>query len=413
MNKVILSFITFMALFCSIAEAQNVKKSLNECIEMALNKNPAIKADVLSVERSKVLERTAFDIGNTDITLNQDPTSGGGPDNSLSIGQKFGLPVVYRSQKKLLKAKTGLESRALDLSKNELLKDVHTAYFRLLYLFEYKKILLKQDTLYKTFLHIATAKVEAGESNVLERINAEKLYNENKLVLDNAAKDISSTQIYLQSLIYSDELVEPLEPQLFLLASPLSRLDVQNTPTNKIWQAQNEINEQNLKVTKNGYLPSFSLAFNYQMLIKGFNPYNIDRQRFKKGDFTGLSIGVSLPLVLGAQKAKTKAAWHDLEITKLKQEADNTNRARTYDSYLNDLLKSKNSLKYYDETGMRQADKIINISQLAYEKGGINYIEYIQNLKTALEISLQHIAVMNDYNQSVIQLNYLQGYENK
>ena len=76
-------------------------------------------------------------------------------------------------------------------------------------------------------------------------------------------------------------------------------------------------------------------------------------------------------------------------------------------------MKSKNSLKYYDETGMRQADKIINISQLAYEKGGINYIEYIQNLKTALEISLQHIAVMNDYNQSVIQLNYLQGYENK
>lgn len=85
---------------------------------------------------------------------------------------------------------------------------------------------------------------------------------------------------------------------------------------------------------------------------------------------------------------------------------------KQYRTFLNDYYKAKDALDYYRTAGIQQADDISRISQISYEKGEINYIEYIQNLKSAVEIQLQFANAVNDYNQAVILLNYLQGKTN-
>ena len=82
---------------------------------------------------------------------------------------------------------------------------------------------------------------------------------------------------------------------------------------------------------------------------------------------------------------------------------------KQYQTYINDFYKAKNSLDYYTSNGITQADTITRISQISYEKGEIGYVEYIQNLKTAVEIHLQRTNAVNDYNQTIIMLNYVQG----
>ena len=54
-------------------------------------------------------------------------------------------------------------------------------------------------------------------------------------------------------------------------------------------------------------------------------------------------------------------------------------------------------------------DDIDESIRSVYEKGEIDYVEYIQNLKTAVEIHLLYANAINDYNQTIIMLNYLQG----
>ena len=51
------------------------------------------------------------------------------------------------------------------------------------------------------------------------------------------------------------------------------------------------------------------------------------------------------------------------------------------------------------------------LSQKSYENGEIEYVEYIQNQQTALDVQLRYADAINDYNQAIITLNYIK--ENK
>ena len=205
--------------------------------------------------------------------------------------------------------------------------------------------------------------------------------------------------------------VNPLEAELPVMAAnyPFNNFSAEQTPMGKVLQSQKEVSEKNLSVVKQGYLPSFNFALKNQFLIKGFNPYDVERERFNKGNFMGFEVGVSIPLFFGEQRAKTKAAKREVEMVRVQQEEVIQAMQKQYQTYINDFYKAKNSLDYYTSQGITQADDITRISQISYEKGEIGYVEYIQNLKTAVEIHLQRTNAVNDYNQTIIMLNYIQG----
>ena len=58
---------------------------------------------------------------------------------------------------------------------------------------------------------------------------------------------------------------------------------------------------------------------------------------------------------------------------------------------------------------MAQANDIVRVANASYQLGEIGYMEYIQNLQTAIGIKLQYAGAMNRFNQSIILLNYLKG----
>ena len=64
-------------------------------------------------------------------------------------------------------------------------------------------------------------------------------------------------------------------------------------------------------------------------------------------------------------------------------------------------------VKYYQTEGLPMAESIINAAQRSYKAGDIGYIEYTQNLKDAIKIKTDYLTALNNYNQTVIQLNYL------
>ena len=53
------------------------------------------------------------------------------------------------------------------------------------------------------------------------------------------------------------------------------------------------------------------------------------------------------------------------------------------------------------------AESIISAAQHSYKAGDIGYIECIQNIKDAIKIKTDYLAAINNYNQTIIQLNYL------
>lgn len=413
-TKIRTSLFTLLVILLAIpsgASAQESVNTLDECIRLAMDNNLTMKSGRISIERAKDLQGTAFNIEKTGFSLSQDPTSGGSPDNSISLSQSFDFPTVYITRSKLLKAETNLERSNLEVTRNELIKEISGTYYQLLYAKENIKILQEQDSIYSKFLFLASTKFKAGETSRLEQMNAERLYNENKIELLKAEKDYQNIQLILQRWMNTELSVNPLETELPVMAPnyPFNNFIADQTPMGRVLQSQKEVSEKNLSVVKQGYLPSFNFALKNQFLIKGFNPYDVERERFNKGNFMGFEVGVSVPLFFGEQRAKTKAAKREVEMARVQQEEVVQAMQKQYQTYINDFYKAKNSLDYYTSQGIIQADDITRISQISYEKGEIGYVEYIQNLKTAVEIHLQRANAVNEYNQTIIMLNYIQG----
>ena len=66
-----------------------------------------------------------------------------------------------------------------------------------------------------------------------------------------------------------------------------------------------------------------------------------------------------------------------------------------------------NSINYYEITGLKHAEELLRISQLAYSNGDISYVEFMQNTSQATETQLRYFELLNEYNESVIILTHL------
>ena len=76
---------------------------------------------------------------------------------------------------------------------------------------------------------------------------------------------------------------------------------------------------------------------------------------------------------------------------------------------LQEVLKYRNSLSYYKDKAVPQAELIIGNAQKSFENGAIGYVEYFQNLNQGLELKFNYLKTLNEYNQAIIDLEYLIG----
>ena len=80
-----------------------------------------------------------------------------------------------------------------------------------------------------------------------------------------------------------------------------------------------------------------------------------------------------------------------------------------YNAALDRLKAASANLAYYTVDGSAQAAEIARIADVSYRLGEIDYVEYISNLETAYEMQSGYADAINEYNQTVILLNYLTG----
>jgi len=113
-------------------KAQENSVTLEQAIERAKENYPSLKAASLDVEKQKALKATAYDLGNTSIYTGKEETGNGavGIQNQIGITQSeidlFGIPA----KTKLNKSRTGLAVSKLELTENELVRNVSLAWYR-------------------------------------------------------------------------------------------------------------------------------------------------------------------------------------------------------------------------------------------------------------------------------------------
>lgn len=398
-----------LALLPQTVLSQTRKVSLQECINMALEKNPQMQVANKSVERAKALQGTAWEIDKTELSLSQDPTSGGSPDNALSLSQSIEFPTYYIARHKQLKAETQAERSKAAVVRLSLENDVKAAYYQAVYQAERLRVLESQDSLLAQYRTLAEKRYKAGETRQLELLSAERLQRENKMEVLAAHNELETAQLLLSRLVGSVETVEPKEDSLLPLDWKQVSYNYSQTPDGQYSADRLKASDLAVRVAKNGFAPSLSLSLRNQLVISSWNPYDQDRSRFDGGNFMGFEVGVGIPLFYGATRAKVKAARKEREMIALEIKEQEQLRQQEYLSALSRMNAAYVRYTYYNEEGRERSDKMAEQGLLEYSQGEISYLEYMNVLQESIDLRLKRASALNDYNQCVLVMEKLCG----
>lgn len=406
--KAINIFAAAIATLISVGAGSQTRLSLEECIALATSNNAGLRAAQGEVDKARIMQGTAWKLDNTTLTLSQDPTSGGSPDNSLTLSQEFDFPTVYTSRRKSLKAETAVAQSHRNISAKRLAADVAEVYTLMVCALEREGILRSQDSILTEYLHLATTRYNAGEARQLEKLTAGRMLSENRLETDKVKAEFRSLQGRMRALIGGDADILPADSvlQAMPFSAPRS-LDYSRTAESLLYSNEAQRAQRAVAEAKGGYLPNFSVGLRTQLVLKGWNPYNVDRSSFSKGDFMGFEVGVGFPLFFGSTKAKVRAAQKDRELTALLARQAMARQEGEYLAQREKLLSAQKRIDYYRNEGLHEAGEMMRIAKVSYENSDIGYVEYVQAMLEAMNTRMKYAEAVKEYNLAVISLKEL------
>jgi cobalt-zinc-cadmium resistance protein CzcA len=408
---IILIFITSQLSIKSLIAQQSLRKiTLNEAIQMALDSNLTIRSSSYELEVQKALKSGSWDVGKTNLDFQYGQFNSNQDDNSFAISQSMAFPTVYMNQHKLANANIkGSESR-LKNSQLEIATQVKQVYWKLAYLYSKQSLLNYQDSLYSGFLKAAELRAMAGETNRLEMITArsQRLEVENKL--HQVIADIIIYNRKMQVLLNTGERFYPADTVLHIINyNPIGDSSLAGNPALVFMQKQIEIAGYEKKLETSKMLPDISIGYFNQSII-GTQEVNGISQTYGPGDrFSGFQAGITIPLWFGPFTSKIKAAEMNEKVVRTNAESYSKSLTGNYQILLDEYGKYLESVNYYQEQAVPEAELIISQSTLSYKAGAMDYLDYVINLNQALAIRQNYLDALNDYNQTIISIEFITG----
>ena len=378
--------------------------TLDQAVQQALNNNGHIKSSALQVDYQKKLKTASWQFEKTDVELTYGQSNSYIRDNNFSVSQTF--PSVFQniSRSKLAGAYVKSAEYGLALSKTEIISEVKSVYVQLAYSYSVLKLLLYQDSIYANFLKAAELKNLKGESALLEKVTAQTRSMEIKTLISRAESEILIFRQKLQTLLNSAESVSISDTVLtkidFAFISDSSAIS--NNPSLAIMKQQVEISERETQVERMQLMPDLSIGY--------FNQSNKELSSAYR--FTGVQVGISIPLIFGSQTSKIRASKVNEQIAQTNFEYFNSIVRSEFQTLLQQYLQLRSNLDYYESKAIPQAELIIMQSGKSFMAGEIDYIEYVLNLDKAIEIKSNYLQTLNDYNQSIIAIDNILGKTN-
>jgi cobalt-zinc-cadmium resistance protein CzcA len=406
--KSLINVILFFAAYSAFS--QSAKMTVGQAVAEALKNNLNVKASIAELESKKELKKTSFDLPKTDVTIlygqnNSYPKN----DNNILISQS--IPVsVFGSLGNLNREVFALSELKKKVTENEIAYQVKQTYYQLAYAYARQEILIRQDSIFGSVLRTASFKYKNGETNLLDFTTAEAQRSESRIQLLRAEADFADLQIRLRILINAPASSEFI-PDMTRLSIEIQGDTVgmfQQNPSLSYIRQQIDVKEAEKKLLKSKMAPDLLVGFYSQTFIEG--PLNNTGELASSTDrFTGIQLGLSLPLWFVPHHARIKAASWEKKVAEANVELQHNALQADLQRALRQMNNHKLNLEYYTTTALPNADLILKQSDVAFREGEIQYAEFLSGLKTSMTIQEGYLKSLNDYNQSIIYIEYLTG----
>ena len=409
--SILLMLVVCSAGFNSINAQQYRSINLKQAIQMALDSNLSVRSSKYAVDVQKALKGASWDIPKTSIDGQYGQFNSYSKDNSFTVSQSFAFPTVYINQNKLAKANIKSSEWQLKTSQLEIATQVKQIYWQLAYLYSKQKLFAYQDSLYTGFQKAAELRAKTGETNRLEMISARSQSLEIKNQLQQINADLVIYNQKLQTILNVETTLYPADTVLhridYLPAADKSVLAA--NPSVSYINQQIEVSRLEKKVESSRILPDLSIGY-FSQTMQGTQEINGVPRIFGTGNrFTGIQAGIAIPLWFAPYSAKTKAAKFKEKVAQANAEYYSKSLSGNYRSLMLEFSKNSNSVDYYEKQAIPEADLIIEQATRSYKAGAMDYLDYILSLNRALSIKQNYLDAQNNYNQTVISIDFITG----
>ncbi|WP_347173643.1 CusA/CzcA family heavy metal efflux RND transporter [Polaribacter uvawellassae] len=394
-SKGVLS-VLFIISSLSVFSQEKKEMNLADLIPVAIHNNANLKAYKLKVLEADALINSAllFDKTHVYYDFNENNLAPNNlPLKVFGIQQDFRFPTAYFSEKKVLKARFNMNSSDYEIQKKGLERKLTASYYQ--YQISRKKQLLfkKLDSLYQNFTTTANRRFELGETNYLEKITAASKQQQIHLKYSQANQNVSLAYKDLMQIIQSKDSVI-IADEITVKVS-LASLNIDTSSEIKYYQNRVSLFEAQQNFEKQQLLPDISLHY-FQGTNSALN-----------GNLNGYQIGLKIPILFGGKSAKIKAAKIAKEVAESESKEYSILLNSKYNSLKLKLKQLEKTVAYYEKNGKLLSEEILKTANGSFKNGEINFYQYIQSLESVYEIQLDYLDKLNEYNQTVIAINYL------
>lgn len=401
-KKIATVFITVMC-FSNITHAQDTI-SLERAIQSAIQNNTAIKNENAKAAYAKALTLTGNDIPKTNFNAEYGQINSAYNDSRFSISQTMAFPSVYKKQKQLLNEEWKATVLGVSLKEFEIKKAVTQAFYHCLYLKEKEKLLLQADTLYNNFYLKTALRLQKGESNLLEKATAETQRANITIHLRQVRQEINIALLELQLLMNTEKKFTPVSSELKVPGVFKSNTDVNNNPSLVQLQQQKKAAVSSTDFEKSKLSPDILLAYNNN----SFTGTGADNKVYNSSHrFSSVQIGVGIPIFAGSQKAKVKASKLAESIADNQYQLQLQQLQVQQKKLLAAYEANAETVKYFEETGLKNADVILKTANRQFSNGEINYLDFVMLANQAIAVQSSYADAVWTLNESIIQLNYI------
>lgn len=396
---------TFSLLIISTFAFGQQNLSMQEAVNLAMEKNPQIRLADQKIQQQILLKPAAYYVESPELIF-EAPT---GTVMRPGVMQRIQFPSVYAAQAEAQQNRIGVSEAEKQISANNLAYRVKAAYVNLQFIIEKVNLLRRQDSIYRDIIRVNDVRYRVGQITNLERINGESQYKKILYNLRQAEVELRNTKLQFGLLLGNAADTTKLPNAKLSKMPPLPAsyrlLDTTAFAANPILTFNRQIESLNnslVKVEKRKLLPN--LFFGY------LNQGSTDVNDLSYAPFQNrLRYGISIPIWAWGQRASIKASMKEFEIAQTQTRINTLQLNTEYTNALALYRQADENLNYFENVGLREANEILRDARESYRLGSITYYAYLQNLELAFQIEGNYLETLKNFNQSIIYLQYLKG----
>lgn len=385
------------------------RMSLNEMLKQADVNNLNLQSIKKETLYWQALQSGVFDPAKTVVGGEYGNVNSARTDTRFYINQSFNLPHVYRRHQTYFKSAEEAQQQMSYWKQAELNREVKFAFYRLTDLLERKKLMQRIDSIYSRFQQAAALRLQTGESNILEKTTADAQLQQLQVQQQQTDADIAIEQKRLQWLLNTNALVLPDYESVKMPGITLpDTADINLHPQVKYNEQQERSAAAQTAIERSKLSPDITAGYSNQSLVGYQSLDGVSQEYYGPGRrFHIATLSVGIPIFNAAAKARIKAGRVNEEIAKINTQAATQQLKTELQQLMDEYKKQQTSIRYYEQTGLQQANLITQSARLSFEKGEINYLEWTVLMNNAISIQMNYLNAVHTYNQVIIAFEYL------